>query len=256
MILPTMTYKEMYDHLSADKQKVDIRKEYFMPKAVRAFKKKTKFPAWEIYEYTVPATNNKYVIYFYAESRLQAGKPEAGSFSIVYNGKNRFIVKWGAGPYKHTPDSDMMAVRQIHAYTPHFMQRYTERFLKDETLTANEVAARYLSRNTIAMPLQQNEGINRNHEKYGEKGQYAFRVRDGVCFSYSLVDGIPSEDGDRHKDQVEALYICYTTFMNESGMQESQRKAIFDEHCRQWMQAYNDFQREAKDEAITLKLEP
>lgn len=256
MILPTMTYKEMYDHLSADKQKVDIRKEYFMPKAVRAFKKKTKFPAWEIYEYTVPATNNKYVIYFYAESRLQAGKPEAGSFSIVYNGKNRFIVKWGAGPYKHTPDSDMMAVRQIHAYTPHFMQRYTERFLKDETLTANEVAARYLSRNTIAMPLQQNDGINRNHEKYGEKGQYAFRVRDGVCFSYSLVDGIPSEDGDRHKDQIEALYICYTTFMNESGMQESQRMAIFAEHGKKWMQAYNDFQREAKDGGITLKLEP
>ena len=256
MILPTMTYKEMYDHLAADKQKVDIRKEYFMPKAVRAFKKKTKFPAWEIYEYTVPATNNKYVIYFYAESRLQAGKPEAGSFSIVYNGKNRFIVKWGAGPYKHTPDSDMMAVRQIHAYTPHFMQRYTERFLKDETLTANEVAARYLSRNTIAMPLQQNDGINRNHEKYGEKGQYAFRVRDGVCFSYSLVDGIPSEDGDRHKDQIEALYICYTTFMNESGMQESQRMAIFAEHGKKWMQAYNDFQREAKDGGITLKLEP
>ena len=72
MILPTMTYKEMYDHLAADKQKVDIRKEYFLPKAIRVFKKKMKFPAWEIYEYTVPATNNKYVIYFYAESRLRA----------------------------------------------------------------------------------------------------------------------------------------------------------------------------------------
>lgn len=256
MILPTMTYKEMYDHLAADKQKVDIRKEYFLPKAIRVFKKKMKFPAWEIYEYTVPATNNKYVIYFYAESRLRAEKPEVGSFCIVYSGKHRFIVKWGAGPYKHTPDSEMIAVRQIHAYTPHFIQRYNERFLKDGSLTANEVAARYLSRNTIAMPLQQNDGINRNHEKYGEKGQYAFRVRDGVCFSYSLVDGIPSEDGDRHKDQIEALYICYTTFMNESGMQESQRMAIFEEHGKKWMQAYNDFQREAKDGGITLKLEP
>ena len=76
------------------------------------------------------------------------------------------------------------------------------------------------------MPLKQNEGINRNHEKYGEKGQYAFRVRDGICFSYSAVDGIESEDGDRHKDKVEALYICYTTFMNESKMTDTQRKAI------------------------------
>ena len=34
MILPTMTYKEMYDHLAADKQKVEIKKEYLLPKAV------------------------------------------------------------------------------------------------------------------------------------------------------------------------------------------------------------------------------
>lgn len=40
MILPTMTYKEMYDHLAADKQKVEIKKEYLLPKAVKAFKKK------------------------------------------------------------------------------------------------------------------------------------------------------------------------------------------------------------------------
>lgn len=26
MILPTMTYKEMYDHLAADKKKVDIKR--------------------------------------------------------------------------------------------------------------------------------------------------------------------------------------------------------------------------------------
>lgn len=252
MILPTMTYKELYNHLAADKQKVDIRKEYFMPKAVRAFKKKTKFPAWEIYEYTVPATNNKYVIYFYAENRLRAEKPEVGSFCIAYNGQYRFVVQWSAGPYKHTPNSEMIVVKQIHAYTSHFMQRYNERFLKDETLTPNEVAARYLSRNPVAMPLQQNDGINRNHEKYGEKGRYAFRVRDGICFSYSSVNGIPNKDGDRHKDQVEALYICYTTFMNESAMTQSQRKAIFDEHCKQWVQAYTDFQREAQDEVMSL----
>lgn len=255
MILPTMTYKEMYDHLAADKQKVEIKKEYLLPKAVKAFKKRMKFPAWEIYDYTIPSTNNKYVIYFYAESRVRAEKPEEGSFTIAYNGKHRFIIQWGAGGYKHTPDSEMIAVRQIHAYTSHFLQRYNERFLKDDSLTANEVAARYLSRNTVAMPLQQNEEINRNHGKYGEKYQYAFRVRDGICFSYSAVDGEQSEDGDRHKDKVDALYICYTTFMNESKMTESQRKAIFKEHCEKWVQFCHDFQKQAKDGIITLTLE-
>ena len=251
-----MTYKEMYDHLAADKKKVDIKIDYLLPKAIKSFKKTMRFPAWELYDYTIPSTNNKYVIYFYAESRARIENPEIGSFTIVHNGKHRFIVKWGAGGYKHTPDGEMMAIRQIHAYTSHFIQRYNERFLKDDSLTANEIAARYLSRNTIAMPLKQNEGINRNHEKYGEKGQYAFRVRDGICFSYSAVEGIESEDGDRHKDKVEALYICYTTFMNESKMTDTQRKAILKEHWEKWLQFAEDFQKEAKDGVITLKLEP
>ena len=51
----------MYDHLAADRQKVEIKEEYLLPKAVKAFKKRLKFPAWEIYDYTIPSTNNKYV---------------------------------------------------------------------------------------------------------------------------------------------------------------------------------------------------
>lgn len=256
MILPTMTYKEMYDHLAADKQKVDIKKEYLLPKAIKAFKKTMKFPAWELYEYTIPSTNNKYVIYFYAESRARVEKPEVGSFTIVYNGKQRFVAQWKAGGYKHTPDSELMLVRQMHAYTPHFLQRYKERFLKDESLTSNEVAARYLSRNTFPMPLQQNDEINRNHEKYGINGQYAFRVRDGICFSYTVVDGVESDDGDRHKDKVNALYICYTTFMAESKMTDGQRNAILKEHAEKWEQFCRDFQKEAKDGVLTFTLEP
>jgi hypothetical protein len=166
------------------------------------------------------------------------------------------VVVWGARGYKHTPDSSLVLVRQIDAYTGHFLQRYNERFLKDESLTPNEVACLYLSRNTIAMPLEQNEGINRNHKKYGKNGQYAFRVRDGICFSYSTADGTESEDGDRSKDKVDAVYICYTTFMNESDMTDSQRGAIFNEHVEKWTQFVHNFQRQAEDGVITLRLEP
>lgn len=256
MILSSMTYKEMYDHFADDKQKVDIKRDYLLPKAIKSLGKKSKFPAWELYEYTIPSTNNKYIIYFYAESRYNIDKPETGSFSPIFNGNRRYIVKWGVSGYKHTPDSPLVAIRQIHAYTPHFLERYRERFLKDESLTSNEVACVYLSRNNLAMPLRQNEGINRNYEKYGTNGQYAFRVRDGICFSYSTVDGIESKDGDRHKDKVDAIYICYTTFMNESEMTDSQRNAIFKEHCEKRTQIAQDFQRAAKDGAITLRLEP
>ena len=34
MLIPTMTYKEMYDNLDADLKKVNIKEEYLLPKAV------------------------------------------------------------------------------------------------------------------------------------------------------------------------------------------------------------------------------
>ena len=40
MLLPTMTYKEMYDNLSKDLKKVKIREDYFLPKAIKEFKRK------------------------------------------------------------------------------------------------------------------------------------------------------------------------------------------------------------------------
>ena len=101
MLLTSMTYREMYDHLAADKYKVDIKQEYLRPKAIKAFRKTSRFPAWELYEYKIPATNNQYIIYFYAETRTRAEYPEVGSFCIVYADKHRFVVQWGASGYKH-----------------------------------------------------------------------------------------------------------------------------------------------------------
>ena len=75
-------------------------------------------------------------------------------------------------------------------------------------------------------------------------------------FTYMKAEGMISEDGDRHKDKVDTVYVCYTTFMNESGMTESQRNAIFQEHCMQWRQLYDTFLSEAKNGTITLRIEP
>ena len=65
-----MTPKEMYDHLAADNPKVDIKKEYLRTKAIKAFQKEMRFPAWQHYDYKIPTTNNQYVIYFYADNRF------------------------------------------------------------------------------------------------------------------------------------------------------------------------------------------
>ena len=140
MILPSMTCKEMYDNLAKDLKKVQIKEGYLQPKAVREFKKEKRFPAWRWYEYTIPATNNKYIIFFYAESRFVVEKPKVNYFSIVFDRGKRYVLKWVAGAYKHTDDNSTKLIRQVHAYTSHFLERYNERFFKDESLTINDVA--------------------------------------------------------------------------------------------------------------------
>ena len=44
MLLSTMTYKEMYDHLSKDLNKIRIKKDCLLPKAIKEFKKEKRFP--------------------------------------------------------------------------------------------------------------------------------------------------------------------------------------------------------------------
>lgn len=256
MITPSMTYKEMYDHLAKDLKKVEYRKEYFLPKAIKEFRKARKFPVWKWYEYKVPSSNNKYVIFFWADNSSCREKPRSDFFVDIFFDRQRFVVKWGAGGYRHTPNSPMMLIRQIHAYTSHFLHRYNERFLKDESLSTNDIACCYLSRNDIAMPIEINESINKNIEEYGEGAKQGFRVRDGVCFTRTGLEGQFHSDKSRDKDKVDAMVIVYTTFMSEYKMTEEQRIAIQKEHWEKWSESFIDFMKEAKDGILSLKLEP
>lgn len=251
-----MTYKEMYNHLAEDLSKVKIKEDYLRPKAIREFKKERRFPAWRWYEYTIPATQNKYIIFFYAESRALIEKPQVDFFTVVFDNKKRFVIQWGANGYKHTEDSPLSLIRQIHAYSSHFLERYNERILKDKSLNANDVACRFLSRNTIKMPITMNEEINKRLEQYGDGAKYGYRVRDGFCFAQSVIDGISSKDGDRRKDKVDAMFILYTTFMNESDMADTQLKAINKEHYNTCLKWNKYLHQEAKDGFIDLTLEP
>ena len=256
MITSSMTYKEMYDHLAKDLKKVEYRKEYFLPKAIKEFRKERMFPVWKWFEYKVPSSNNKYVIFYWANSLNDVENPKSDFYVEVFFDRQRFVVKWGAGGYRHTPNSPMMLIRQIHAYTSHFLHRYNERFLKDDSLSTNDIACRYLSRNNIAMPIEINDSINKHIEEYGEGAKQGFRVKDGVCFTRTGLEGQFHNDENRNKDRVDAMAIVYTTFMSEHKMTNEQRIAIEKEHWEKWTESFKDFVKEAKDGILTLKLKP
>ncbi len=230
MILPSMTWKEMFDGLSADAQKIQIRIDKIYPKAIRVFKKSIKFPVWFVDEYRIPATNNLHIIFFYAGNVNDAERPHYTSYSIIFSNRQRFVIKGMQMGYKHTPKSETVMLPQIHAYTSHFFQRYNERFLHKEGLTTNEVAGLYFIRNRLPMPIMLNEKVNRNFKEYGEQNDRGMRVPDGFCFTQTAIEGKESADGIREHDEVDAMLILYTTFMNESDMSDTQRTAINNEH--------------------------
>lgn len=235
-----MSFKEMHNGLVADSKKVQIRIDKTYPKVVRQFKKSRSFPVSYIDEYRIPATNNQYVIFYYAANYIEADKPHYEPFFVLFSDKQRFVIRGMSMGYKHTPNSEMVMLPQIHAYTSHFFQRYNERFLHKDSLTANETAGLFFVRNPQLMPIMLNEDVNRNYKEHGSHNDRGMRVRDGFCFTQTAIEGKESEDGIRENDIVDAMAIIYTTFVNESDMTDTQRFAINKGHLETWMHCLED----------------
>lgn len=256
MITAGMTSKEKYDHLCEDLEKIRYRMTYYRPKAIKEFKNSYTFPAWKTYDYTVQKSNNKYVLVYYVENQFQINNPKEIFFLDYYDGKEHDVVRWVAQAYRQTPDSPLKLVRVLHVFDSHFLQRYKERFLKDMTLNANEVASRFLSRNDVMVQIDVSEEINRSIEKYGELGKWGYKVKDGMCYAKTVFEGIESEDGDVKKNKVDAICILFKTFVTESIMSDNQNYAIRRETWEKWNKSYIDFLKENNGEDITLGLEP
>ena len=208
MIVANMNLHEAYANLMADVQKLEWKREALFLKAGKEINKKGTFPGWVMYDYQPPSSNNHYIIYFYRE--LPFGNIFGGFLCVLFDGAKRFILKW---THEHSPE--------IHVFTSHFLQRYKERFLKQPDLSANEVAVRYLTRNTHMHPIAIDERISKRVAEYGEYAGEGFLVADGFCFKLS---------GEEVLDDKPAIKISlFTTFMPLSDMTDSQREAIFEE---------------------------
>jgi len=209
MIVENMNLHEIYANLMGDMTKLNWKRDTLFRKAFNEIKKSTEFPAFIMYNYKVPSSNNQYIIYFFMEHPM--GPVIADILFIVFDDNQRFIVKW----------TDK-GIPEVHILTSHFLQRYKERFLKLPELTANEVAVRYFARNSIMRPMNINERINKHIKKHGEFAGEGFLVQDGFSFKLS---GEESIEGEKQPVRIS----LYTTFMPRSEMTENQREAIFEE---------------------------
>lgn len=225
-----MTWKEMYDGLTVDAQKVQIRIDKSYPKAIKLFKKISKFPAWYIDEYKIPTTNNQYIIFFYARNASEVERPHYSSFCFIFSGNQRYVIRGMQMGYQHTPKCKTIMLPQIHIYTSHFFQRYNERCLHKDSLTSNEIAGLYFVRNPFPIPIMLNDEINKNFKEHGAYNKRGIRVHDGFCFTKTALEYQPNEDGIREHDRVYAMMFLYTTFVSERELIDSQKNAINIEH--------------------------
>lgn len=64
MLIPSMTFYEMYEELIADRAKLEYKRQQLTPKAIKSLRKANSFPAWEWFEYTIPSRHNSYILFF------------------------------------------------------------------------------------------------------------------------------------------------------------------------------------------------
>ena len=206
MIVANMNLHEVYADLTGELKKLDWKRDTLLKKVVATFRKSKEYPACVTYDYQMQASKNQYVIYFYCEYPL--AQIQGGYLSILFDDKKRYVIQTGMG-----------IVPEILILTSHFLQRYKERFLKQPEMSANEVAARFLARNSSLRVMPVDERINKRIEEYGEFAGEGFLGQDGFCFKLSGEETIEGEDPIR--------ISFFTTFMPLSEMSESQRDAIF-----------------------------
>lgn len=228
MLLGTMSYKEFFDELMEDAPKVKYKLDSLIPKAQKSLSKEKSYTAWRLYDYTIPSTNNTHYFFYYLNGDIIT----TTTFFVLFHNNHRFVIQGMKMGYKHTPESEPILLPIISIYTSHFFKRYNERFLHNNQLTANEIAGIYFTRNEMPLPVNLNEDINRNFKKHGEQNFQGVRVKDGFCFTDSSIDGDFDPDGNRSKDNIDAMRIIYTTFVNEYDMTETQRAAI-NKECKE-----------------------
>lgn len=64
MLIPSMTFYEMYEELTADRAKLEYKRQQLTPKAIKSLRKANSYPAWEWFEYTIPSRHNSYILFF------------------------------------------------------------------------------------------------------------------------------------------------------------------------------------------------
>lgn len=223
----------MYDCLEEDRPKLDYQREKCLPQIIKEFQSEDRYPNYKWIEYK-PSSGNKYLIIYHASNSLQVEHPFVKYCALLWNNNYRYVVTWMMGEYKHSLLHQFEKIPLIYAYTNHFFNQYKTRFLNDDSLSPNDVLARFLMRNNLFTPIEVNEKVNRNISNKDNSYKRGFSVKDGICFTRYNMDGNFHDIDDIGKDKIESICFVFTTYMKRDDMSSEQEDAIELEEMKTW----------------------
>lgn len=210
-----MSYPGIYHVLEDAAPKIRYKTEQLREKTSKFFKREVrKFPAWKYYEYTIPATKDTYIIYFYAENALAADKPISGSFCYLRHWDPCKVMIIGA--IAPEVQAFKMECKVLFDYSIHFFERYRERLLKNTKITIIETICRFFSKNGLIFNLCDADnrlwnGIKDEITQERIEGKYALQLRDGL----ELAQGIEFLRKNSAKDSLpEMIVFTALTFVS------------------------------------------
>lgn len=204
MIVPAMTEQEihketLYDINNIPTSKMDAWQKDFRSIVLRS----SRFPVHKSYEYKT-SRKNLLVRTFNALKRGQHNNPSMSTYCIYERPEGKYAAVWSLGD-------------RVSILAPHFLDRYQERILKDDSIPRNEVIRLFVTNSWGHASLEINDDVEAVYKCF--EGHYSDEVisivsatSEGYCFGEKrenavVLKTIISEDmlSDRQKELFPAI---------------------------------------------------
>ncbi len=220
MILPDTPPEEIFRIISEEEPKLLFALDKEFQRAEKKFTHSQSLPVLHQIEYTVPSSRNRYLVWMYAFNEYQKTVKPMYGFALMVNGLGGSVEYYTLNHLAHKILRGGVVtestVNALSKFIPHYLSRYRERFIKDESLSPEKLAVTYFGRNQSTKVSEEVEKIN---ILAGKDDKYrSYRLRDGVALVEKEERTLP--DGRVYD------FNIYKTFLSEDMLKGSQEKAL------------------------------
>lgn len=218
MIVDSMTLQEIRKAVLCESDYVMRKGEYCL-KDFRGFVLKSRqFPCAKTYTSRTPKNKTEFTLKFIAEKRSMHNNPSCNIFAKYYRPEGLYVAQVGE------------SWKTIYIFPPHFLSRYRERILKDESLSIEDTISN-LEKNLYSVEIEEIDDVSLEEfdkdENKDEKSNIVAFIPEGLIFGFRegdvyLFKTIVSP-GMLHKDQIKQYEELFQMYLSYASSQLGDR---------------------------------